>query len=309
MYEPNTEIRFSLVCFAHLILGNSLGFVFLIYLLPILCCFTGAGGSDQRRGFKRIIKRTRREAETSSSEEEERQDDPIIDSEDEAGDFMSGDEDVELEQDRRERLTNLTTVLNLGLKDYRRMRKYISYDPLRTSSSAEFYKNEQQLIFKEVYQRFAHAVCPQKPLNFSVLEDKDHTRVAAQICNYLGLSNLIERKCNYNIKLVQQFFATLVIGKRENIPLTWMTGDRSYKSDFSKFANLLGYDFISAEEPCGAMMHTPGVAPLKAEMTPLYLSDAFTPGKTYGLNRLFNTLLRIFRNNIALIRCKRIYNF
>ncbi|KAM0923776.1 hypothetical protein ACQ4PT_005302 [Festuca glaucescens] len=212
---------------------------------------------------------------------------------------MSGDEDVELEQDRRERLTNLTTVLNLGLKDYRRMRKYISYDPPRISFSAEFYKNEQQLIFKEVYQRFAHAVCPQKPLNFSVLEDKEHTRVAAKICNHLGLSNLIERKCDYNIKLVQQFFATLVIGKEENIPLTWMTGDRRCESDFSRFANLLGYDFISAEDPCGARMHTPGVAPLKAEMTPLYLSDAFTPGKTYGLNRLFNTLLCIFRNNIA----------
>ena len=46
-------------------------------------------------------------------------------------------------------------------------------------------------------------------------------------------------------------------------------------------------------------MHIPGVAPLKAELTPLYLNDAFTPGKTYGLTRLFNTILRIFRNNIA----------
>ena len=92
---------------------------------------------------------------------------------------------------------------------------------------------------------------------------------------------------------------TLVIGEGENIPLTWMTENRKCESDFVRFAQLLGYDFISAEDPCGARMHIPGVAPDKAEMTPLYLSDTFTPGKSYGLNRLFNTLLRIFRNNIA----------
>ena len=132
------------------------------------------------------------------------------------------------------------------------MRKYISYDPPRTTASGAFYKNEQQLIFKEVYQKFTHAVYPQKALRISELENKEHTKVAAQICKKLGLYNLIERKCNYNIKLVQQFFATLVIGKGDNIPLTWMTEDRRCELDFSRFANLLGYDFISAEEPCGA---------------------------------------------------------
>ena len=52
---------------------------------------------------------------------------------------MSEAEDFELEQDRRERLTNLTTVLDLGLKDYRRMRRYISFDPPRATASEAFW--------------------------------------------------------------------------------------------------------------------------------------------------------------------------
>ena len=75
---------------------------------------------------------------------------------------MSEAEDLVLEQDRHERLTNLTTVLDLGLKDYRRMRRYISYDLPRTSSSEAFWRKEQELIFNEVYKKFTHQVCPRR---------------------------------------------------------------------------------------------------------------------------------------------------
>lgn len=205
----------------------------------------------------------------------------------------------ELEQDRREHLTDLESILYLNPTDYALMRNYITYDPPMTSACDAFYKKEQELIFNEVYVPFEYKVCPEKAVSVQRLHDMDHTKRATWICEKLGLNNLIERRCDYNVWFVQQFFATLVIGEGPNIPLTWMTNDQRYDSDFVRFAQLLGYPFISVDQQSGSRMHNQNGVYDKEAMAPMYLSATFTPGYLRGLNRLFNTLLRIFRNNIA----------
>ena len=104
-------------------------------------------------------------------------------------------------------------------------------------------------------------------------------------------------KCNYNIELVQQFYATLVFGQGPNIPMTWMTRDRQCHSDFVHFAELMGYPFRGAGFPQGERMHRHIVD--KKTMAPLYDISTFTPGNQTGLGLLYNILLRIFRSNIA----------
>ena len=101
-------------------------------------------------------------------------------------------------------------MLRLSPTDYVTMRNLITFDPPRTTSSVAFWKKEQQLIFREVYEWLENPMCPQKALDVSRLQCKDHTREAAMICEKLGLNSLIGRQCDYNIKLVQQFFATVV---------------------------------------------------------------------------------------------------
>ena len=88
------------------------------------------------------------------------------------------------------------------------------------------------------------------------------------ICEHLGLESLIGRQCDYNIKLVQQFFATLVIGAGPNIPISWMTNNQVCHSDFVRFAQLLGYPFVAVDEPVGARMHTENDVYYKDEMAP-----------------------------------------
>ena len=45
-------------------------------------------------------------------------------------------------------------------------------------------------------------VCPQKALTVAKLQNDDHTKESALICEKLGLNSLIEHQCDYNIKLV-----------------------------------------------------------------------------------------------------------
>lgn len=108
----------------------------------------------------------------------------------------------------------------------------------------------------EVYRLLENPVCPQKSLNLDRLRNKDHTKESAWIYENLGLNRLIERQCNYNFKLVQQFFASLIIGAGPNIPISWMANGRVCHSDFVLFAAVLGYPFTSVDEPSGTRMHS-----------------------------------------------------
>ena len=177
--------------------------------------FTGAGSSGSGAGRKgKNIKRTSHKRTKFHREP--------------AGSEQQFEEDIEQEFDEEEtyyRLTSLKSVLGLSPTDYITMRNLITFDPLRTASSFVFWKKEQELIFREVYERLENPVCPQKALDVARLQHKNHTREAAMICEKLGLNSLIGRQCDYNIKLVQQFFATLVIGAGPNIPITWMTNN------------------------------------------------------------------------------------
>ena len=120
------------------------------------------------------------------------------------------------------------------------MKDYISYNSPRTSSTEEFWRKEQELIYNEVYMQLEKKVCPQKALEVAKLEAKEYTKRATWITGILGFHALFEVQCNYNIKLVQQFFATLVIGDGPNIPMTWMTGNQRWESDFVRFSQLMG---------------------------------------------------------------------
>ena len=119
------------------------------------------------------------------------------------------------------------------------------------------------------------------------------------ICEQLGLIPLMQIKEDYNVDLVQQFFATLVFGNKPEIDFQWMSGGRKHKSNFVKFAQLLEYPFEDANTPSGERVHTIGQEYSKSRLAPLYGISDFVPGKTNGLRQLYNILMRLFRENIA----------
>jgi hypothetical protein len=107
---------------------------------------------------------------------------------------------------------------------------------------------------------------------------------------------------HYNIMLVQHFFATLVFGDGEEIPMTWMTGEELCHSNFIDFAALLGYEFRGATSPSGIRMHVDGeYYEKKKKLPPLYTGDdkKIVIGGTLGLSQCSNILLCMFRSSIA----------
>jgi hypothetical protein len=111
---------------------------------------------------------------------------------------------------------------------------------------------------------------------------------------------------DYNIVLVHQFFATVVFGDGEDIPLTWMLGSDVCRSSFREFANHLGYSFAGATAATGLRMHIEGVAYNKKSLKPLYGKLAphakkkeVVLGEAYELKTRYNISLCLFRENIA----------
>lgn len=99
-------------------------------------------------------------------------------------------------------------------------------------------------------------------------------------------------KWDYNIPLIQQFYATLVIKKDDDRTMRWMTGSSPCEATFHKFAQLFGYPFSG-----GHSLHHPNCSD-KDKLYDLYLESEVV-GIITGLLPIYDQLLRIFRATIA----------
>jgi hypothetical protein len=176
------------------------------------------------------------------------------------------------------------------------------------TNDLSFHRREQDLICTELYAKITHKVCPQKVVDFEHLRKSEYFKEALWIIGKLGFHPLMQLKQDFNILLVHQFFATLVFGDGEELPMTWMTGDQVVQSNFIEFAKELGYSFKGNHEPSGARMHLYGVAHDKKVLAPFYgklTKDAIDQGKkivvgdSYGLRTRYNLLIHLFCENIA----------
>ena len=195
---------------------------------------------------------------------------------------------------------SLTTVLGMGKLEFRRMRSQQFYDLPPNTTNPNFPRREQQLIMQEIYARIEkHAVCEQKILDLEALNKKAYFREAVWIARKLGLEKLISyTQQDYDIQLVQQFFATVVFDNDEDVTMTWMTGPIRCTSNFVEFATALGYEFKGATTPVGMRMHVEGTAYNKSRLRPLY-SVASSVGSNQDLLPTFNIFLRMVRLNLA----------
>jgi hypothetical protein len=172
------------------------------------------------------------------------------------------------ERAKKANFDRLPSLEDLSLPEFADMRKRKMYDLPRNTTDLCFHQREQELICIELYAKLTHKVCPQKVVDFEHLRKSDYFKEAIWITGKHGLHPLMELKQDYNILLVHQFFATLVFGDGEELPMTWMTGDHVIQSNFIEFAKELGYPFKGNHVPCGARMHLSGVAYNKKALAP-----------------------------------------
>ena len=146
------------------------------------------------------------------------------------------------EKAKRAKLDNLTTVKDLNKEDFRTMRAQNFYDMPNNSTDGHFWRKEQELIMKEIYANLdpKALVCPQKPLKFEELAKKTYFADAIWVARKIGFEHLISTQQDYDIEMVQQFFATLVLGTEEDTKMTWMTGPLKCSATFSEFGTVFG---------------------------------------------------------------------
>jgi hypothetical protein len=201
----------------------------------------------------------------------------------------------------------ITTVLDLSQPEYRAMRKVNFFAQPKNTDVSNFHHKEQELIFMEIYGRLTkYKVCPQKTVDFEHLHKHAYFAEALWITEKLGLHPLMKINQDYNVALVHQFFATVVFGDGEDIPMTWMLGNDICRSSFRDFVGILGYAFVGTNIASGLRMHIEGVAYHKKTLKPLYGKLApsakrkeIVLGDAYGFKTHYNILLRLFHENIA----------
>ena len=87
-----------------------------------------------------------------------------------------------------------------------------------------FWCTEQMFIHEDIYLNYKHPIRPQLPIRWQNLQDKDSFSEAARVMDQFGLVRLMETQCDYNVPMILQFFATLVIKKDIYYTMKWMTG-------------------------------------------------------------------------------------
>ena len=113
----------------------------------------------------------------------------------------------------------------------------------------------------------------------------------------MGLHHLMGLKCDYNITILKQFYATLVICGDDARTLKWMTGNTFCTATFREFGEIIGYDFQDINTPSGIRLHGPERTS-KDRLASLYGTKGVI-GENQGLLPLYDLLVRIFRENIA----------
>ena len=142
-------------------------------------------------------------------------------------------------------------------------------------------------------------VCPMKAIDFDhLMKKEDYFGTAIRVVDCLGLRRLMDTESNYNVTMIQQFYATVVFDKDINIGMTWMSDTHMLTSNFREFAAILGYRFSGSMLDEGTRMHLTGSSYDKAQLKDLY-SDESKVGTTHGLLPLYDILLRMFRESIA----------
>jgi hypothetical protein len=216
-------------------------------------------------------------------------------------------EAAKAERAKKARFDRITTVLDVSQPEYMAMRKTNFFAQAKNTEASNFHRKEQELIYKEIYAKLTKfKVCPQKTIDFEHLHKHAYFEEALWITEKLGLHPLMKINQDYNISLAHQFFATVVFGDGEDIPMTWMLGNDICHSSFCEFAGHLGYAFAGANIASGLRMHIEGVAYDKKTLKPLYGKLAPSAkrkeiglGDAYGFKTRYNILLRLFRETIA----------
>ncbi|KAK1620499.1 hypothetical protein QYE76_026016 [Lolium multiflorum] len=109
----------------------------------------------------------------------------------------------------------------------------------------------------------------------------------------------MELNKDYDIGLIQQFYATVHFDQDEARTFRWMTNETLLESNLAKFGNALGYPRFPGVNANGWRCHDSSFAQTKEVLEHLYIKGWGIPGKSADLLPTWDIMLRVYRETIG----------
>ncbi|KAK1630081.1 hypothetical protein QYE76_004396 [Lolium multiflorum] len=193
------------------------------------------------------------------------------------------------------------SVKNMQYLEYKELRDVNPYLTPRNNrvTDKRFHNKTQEEIFYEVYVPFKKGVAPQHAIDTGKMAASTYFQEAYAMCGEFGLYPIMELNKDYDVGLIQQFYATVHFQSDEAKTFSWMSHERLLESNLAKFGSALGYPRYPGIDANGWRCHDSSFAQTREVLEPLYIKGWGIPGKSADLLPTWDIMLRVYRETIG----------
>ncbi|KAK1697716.1 hypothetical protein QYE76_014413 [Lolium multiflorum] len=193
------------------------------------------------------------------------------------------------------------SVKNMQYLEYKELRDVNPYLTPRNNrvTDKRFHNKTQEEIFYEVYVPFKKGVAPQHAIDTGKMAASTYFQEAYAMCGEFGLYPIMELNKDYDVGLIQQFYATVHFDSDEAKTFRWMSHERLLESNLAKFGSALGYPRYPGIDANGWRCHDSSFAQTREVLEPLYIKGWGIPGKSADLLPTWDIMLRVYRETIG----------
>ncbi|KAK1685516.1 hypothetical protein QYE76_046364 [Lolium multiflorum] len=188
------------------------------------------------------------------------------------------------------------SVKNMQYPEY--MNPYLTPRNNRVGDK-RFHNKTQEEIFYEVYVPFKKGVAPQHAIDTGKMAASRYFEEAYAMCGEFGLYPIMELNKDYDVGLIQQFYATVHFDTDEAKTFRWMSHERLLESNLAKFGSALGYPRLPDVDANGWRCHDSSFSQPREVLENLYIKGWGVPGKSADLLPTWDIMLRVYRETIG----------
>ncbi|KAK1615955.1 hypothetical protein QYE76_021472 [Lolium multiflorum] len=193
---------------------------------------------------------------------------------------------------------SVKNMLYLEYKELRDMNPYLTPRNNRLGDK-RFHNKTQEEILYEVYVPFKKGVPPQHAIDTGKMAASRYFEEAYAMCGEFGLYPIMELNKDYDIGLIQQFYATVHFDSDEAKTFRWMSHERLLESNLAKFGSALGYPRLPGVDANGWRCHDSSFSQPREVLENLYIKGWGVPSKSADLLPTWDIMLRVYRETIG----------
>jgi len=134
-----------------------------------------------------------------------------------------------------------------------------------------FHNKSQEEIFYEIYVTFKKGIVTQHSIDTAKMAATRYFDEAYAMCGEFGLYPIMELNKDFDIGLIQQFYATVHFQQDEARTFRWMTHETLLEANLASFGAALGYPRSPVVDENGWRSHDSSFALTKDALEPLYI--------------------------------------